>query len=275
MISVGGYKLFTARSTDRGKSWIRREWVVPGMAQVSGNRPPTFTEDGAILYHVYTTDTRGDHYNYVWRSTDGGGHVAAASNGNAPAVGVRERDRHGRDGARLRACPPKGRWEAIKPAREVVRRRRRYLDGPAGDRHLGYPAHLLRLRDGRILCAFGYRREPGGVRAVLSEDGGRTWDLDRTVVLRGRRRLPQQPQLRGGHGWGGDVGYPVSVQLPDDSILTAYYITESDGITPPPRRAGRRRRLGLERFVIFKREATTPALCAYGRRVDLVVCHVL
>ena len=48
MISVGGYKLFTARSTDRGKSWIRREWVVPGMAQVSGNRPPTFTEDGAI-----------------------------------------------------------------------------------------------------------------------------------------------------------------------------------------------------------------------------------
>ena len=35
-------------------------------------------------------------------------HVAAASNGNAPAVGVRERDRYGRDGARPRACPPKG-----------------------------------------------------------------------------------------------------------------------------------------------------------------------
>ena len=31
--------------------------------------------------------------------------------------------------------------------------------------------------------------------------------------------------------WGGDVGYPVSIQLADDSILTAYYITESDGIT--------------------------------------------
>ena len=26
-------------------------------------------------------------------------------------------------------------------------------------------------------------------------------------------------------------GYPVSVQLPDYSILTAYYTTESDGIT--------------------------------------------
>jgi hypothetical protein len=31
--------------------------------------------------------------------------------------------------------------------------------------------------------------------------------------------------------WEGDVGYPVSVQLPDDRVLTAYYITEKDGIT--------------------------------------------
>lgn len=31
--------------------------------------------------------------------------------------------------------------------------------------------------------------------------------------------------------WGSDVGYPVSIQLDDESILTAYYITQSDRIT--------------------------------------------
>ena len=48
----------------------------------------------------------------------------------------------------------------------------------------GYPNHLLKLRDGRILCTFGYRRKPMGVRALLSEDGGRTWDLDHEYVRR-------------------------------------------------------------------------------------------
>lgn len=94
----------------------------------------------------------------------------------------------------------------------------------------GYPAHLLKLRDGRILCAYGYRREPGGVRAVLSEDGGRTWDMDNVTVLRddgGYASNLREDRTR----WQSDVGYPVSVQLSDESILTAYYITESDGIT--------------------------------------------
>ena len=93
----------------------------------------------------------------------------------------------------------------------------------------GWPAHLLKLHDGRILCAYGRRMEPGGVRAALSEDGGQTWDLDNEVVLRDDAGYASS--LKGGFSWRADVGYPVSVQLPDDNILTAYYITESDGIT--------------------------------------------
>ena len=37
----------------------------------------------------------------------------------------------------------------------------------------GFPAHLLELRDGRILCTYGYRRKPYGVRASISKDGAR------------------------------------------------------------------------------------------------------
>ena len=78
----------------------------------------------------------------------------------------------------------------------------------------GYPPHLLKLRDGRILCSFGHRKTPLGIQAVLSSDGGRSWDIENRVILRDDSET-----------W--DLGYPISVQLADESILTVYYITIS------------------------------------------------
>ena len=97
---------------------------------------------------------------------------------------------------------------------------------------LGFPAHLLKLRDGRIVCCYGYRWEPMGVRAVVSNDGGKTWDTDNEVVLhdRGSTRGTLGAYRQGPYG-GSDVGYPVSVQLSDDSVYTACYTTSEDGIT--------------------------------------------
>ena len=230
IMSVGGNKLFVARSSDRGKTWSRREWVMPGAAQVSGNRPPTFMEDGTILIHIYTTDVRGDHYNYVWRSTDLG------DTWRLHAMGTHLLQIYVNESAMVEVTP------GIILAHQRVENIPQYLlerwsyDGgvtwtdPLQTDIWGYPAHLLKLRDGRILCSYGHRREPGGVRAVLSEDGGVTWDLDNTVVLRddgGYATGLKQDTSR----WQSDVGYPVSVQLDDDSILTVYYITESDRIT--------------------------------------------
>jgi hypothetical protein len=89
----------------------------------------------------------------------------------------------------------------------------------------GYPPHLLRLRDGRVLCTYGHRREPLGVQAVVSTDGGQSWDVDHRAVLRAdgetRRRGDRESR---------DLGYPVSVELRDGSIYTAYYLT-LDGVT--------------------------------------------
>ena len=93
----------------------------------------------------------------------------------------------------------------------------------------GHPSHLLKLADGRILCTHGYRRTPLGVRAVFSEDGGETWDVARTVVLRGDSS-GHSPHRGEGTGVG-DVGYPVSMQLPDGDVLSAYYVTPADGVT--------------------------------------------
>ncbi len=74
----------------------------------------------------------------------------------------------------------------------------------------GFPANLLALRDGGILCAYGYRRLPYGLKACLSYDEGNTWDLKNEILLRSD----------GSHY---DLGYPSSVELEDNQIFTVYY----------------------------------------------------
>ena len=99
---------------------------------------------------------------------------------------------------------------------------------PAVTRMWGYPPHLLLLRNGDVLCTYGYRRPPFGIRACFSRDGGRTWDVAREAILR-RDALPDGPGP--GKGAPGDLGYPRSVELSDGTILTVYYLTLGDGVT--------------------------------------------
>jgi hypothetical protein len=81
----------------------------------------------------------------------------------------------------------------------------------------GYPPHLSRLKDGRLLAVYGHRRAPFGHRACLSRDHGRTWDPE--IVL-----VDDAPD--------GDLSYPSSAQLEDGTILTVYYQKEQPGEKP-------------------------------------------
>jgi hypothetical protein len=82
----------------------------------------------------------------------------------------------------------------------------------------GYPAHLLHLHDGRILCTYGHRKFPYGIRACLSYDNGEKWDIKNEIII--RDDLPNA-----------DLGYPTSIQLEDGTIFTVYYGQDEDGVT--------------------------------------------
>ncbi len=74
----------------------------------------------------------------------------------------------------------------------------------------GFPAHLLELRDGRVLASYGYRYFPYGIRACLSNDGGKTWDMEHEFILQN-------------NGLNVDLGYPVTRELPNGEMATIYY----------------------------------------------------
>lgn len=100
---------------------------------------------------------------------------------------------------------------------------------------IGGPSHLLRLKDGKILCTYGYRQQPMGIQAIISEDEGETWQSpiilrDDGGYLSSLHKRTWKNKFKLPHP-GNDIGYPVSIQLDDESILTAYYITCKDRIT--------------------------------------------
>ena len=80
---------------------------------------------------------------------------------------------------------------------------------------LGFPPHLTRLQDDRLLVVYGRRLAPFGQRTCLSNDEGATWDVDNERIV---QAAPND-----------DLGYPAAVQLPDGSIITVYYQVDEAG----------------------------------------------
>lgn len=84
---------------------------------------------------------------------------------------------------------------------------------PVPDLGTGNPPSLVRLADGRLCITYGYRQEPFGIRARISEDGGHTWG--EAIILRD-------------DGLGTDLGYPRTVQRADGKLVTTYYFCDPE-----------------------------------------------
>ena len=217
--------LFVQRSKDRGKTWDRKEWDVPGFTGTAFSRSCRL-EDGTILVPIYGSDKDNKGQCFVWRGSNEGRtwrmhHMG--QNGNETAfveiepgmvlalsrddLGVNLIQRWSNDGGIN--------WTQALDTK---------IFAPNS------PPHLLKLVDGRILATYGYRAEPMGIRSVFSNDLGETWDVKNTVVLREDGGFPSE--LHNTHKRSaGDVGYAHSAQLPNGSIISVYYITLADRIT--------------------------------------------
>jgi len=77
----------------------------------------------------------------------------------------------------------------------------------------GAPCNLVLMPDGRIVSVYGYRLMPSGIRATVSEDGGKSWGPE--IIVRDD-----------GGSW--DLGYPNSWYVGDGQIGTLYYFNSKD-----------------------------------------------
>lgn len=203
--------LFVTRSGDGGRTWAEAE---PYRSRLLTLASPygriIAAPDGTLLMPVYGTPREPREgvrdLSILLRSRDGGrtwgdetetatrhnetscafladGRLIAAARSESGHVAVLFSD----DGGRTWGEP-----------RQVTR------DGE-------HPADVAVLQSGRVLLTYGRRIRPMGAGAVLSEDGGESWDFGREVLLAGDGID------------NGDLGYPSTVQLADGHLVTAMY----------------------------------------------------
>ncbi len=216
---------YARRSVDGGKTWEKRQLDLPGHRSLMGYNSGArcALRSGVRLVAVYgrlhgdktgrTFVLRSDDDGKTWwflpLAADPAGRVtlnetALVENGDGQVI------------AMMRSEPSAGGhlYQSVSDDGGIT------WSPPHRTEIWGYPAHLLRLDDGRILCSYGYRRGAIGVRAVLSADGGRTWDTDNVLVIRSDGNDP-----------GSDNGYPISVETEPGEVFTIYYINTDDGVT--------------------------------------------
>lgn len=221
-IIVAPSRIFLQRSRDRGATWDRREWPVPGGYRLTGFPRAAVLSDLTVLaplYDIYPEDQNHRDRNLLIRLGPGE---------SVPTLGLMGADcvvGWGNEAALVETAPGR--------VLSMIRQNRpgyllqshsedcgRTWSQPLRTEIWGYPPHLLRLRDGRILCTYGHRRDPLGVQAVISADGGQSWGVAHRAIVRGDGQKRRRGEIEGA-----DLGYPVSVELPDSSIFTAYYLT--------------------------------------------------
>ncbi len=69
-----------------------------------------------------------------------------------------------------------------------------------------------------MLSVYGHRRQHYGIRACLSGNEGESWDYDDEIIIR-------DDLVSGG------IGYPVSMLLEDDKLVTVYWDEDANDQT--------------------------------------------
>lgn len=202
---------WTRRSHDGGKTWDE-----PTLSPVSAPHGPNTLPDGQLIYI-------GN--DLVW--TGDVGVAISPDNGLTWTVeAIIGADVTDDDGIPARLCEPhvvtapSGKIVGLARYQAAIKGEQRFLwqfdseDGgktwskPRPTNLNGYPPHLLKVSDGRLLASFSVRHQPLGVRFCFSNDEGKTWDVD--------NQLHVTSEL-------GDLGYPATTEVAPGSFVSVYY----------------------------------------------------
>lgn len=194
------------RSADGGHTW-RKTGDMPETGQKHAYIPYGdlhYAGDGALCVSAYTQDADDRPSAFLFRSYDDGESWGDKTSlhpaGNETAI-YHLGDGHWLAAARVERQVQVELLDSFDDGRSWSAR-------PALTQPNQVPAHLLRLRDGRLLCCYGSRIEGQyGVEARCSLDEGQTWE----------------PPLHLGDMPDWDGGYPSSIEREDGVIVTAYY----------------------------------------------------
>ncbi len=200
---LGSYIL---RSTDGGVNWDAR-------IKVPCNSPhgPTELADGRLVYAGKSL--WGDELVGVWQSSDDGRtwellsrvpvrdgddpkqyhelYAVQAANGD---IILHVRNHNPNNANETLQCESSDGGKTWTPLRAIG--------------VWGLPTHMLRMKSGRLVMSYGYRRAPFGNQIRFSDDHGKTWSEAITLSADGAN---------------GDLGYPSTVECNDGTMLTVWY----------------------------------------------------
>ncbi|MBC8869623.1 MAG: exo-alpha-sialidase [Planctomycetes bacterium] len=218
--------LWGAWSEDRGKTWSysAKPLTVPEAANLYAEveRPPVILPSGRLLV--------GANY----RPT-------TATKTTSVGIAIFSSDDNGRSWQVLSRVPPRpfivGEAALLRTDSGkilLLSRSQEFMDGRAeatgsvmqsvsldngktwselrevGMSSMNTPAHLLQMKDGRILCTHASRHYPRSVYATVSRDEGETWDTPNTRII--TNDLTNN-----------DTTYPTTAQLADGTLVTTWY----------------------------------------------------
>lgn len=214
--------VYLMRSSDGGNTWSKPERSEPihalqkGGATISSFGKMVQLKDGTVLMSVYCEfwDGRGNR-TFVARSLDNG-----RTWGDISQVGQDVNET---------ALLPLSDGSILAAMRSVTTAHlstsiskdagRTWSQPVVLTKEMEHPADLILLKNGDVLLSYGVRNAPFGVAALLSHDGGKTWDTEHKIIL-----ADDTGNI--------DCGYPSSIQLPDGRIVTMYYQVDDPANTP-------------------------------------------
>ncbi len=210
---------WTRRSTDGG-----RTWDAPTLSPVVAPHGPNVLPDGGLIYI-------GEEHSWNGRL----GVALSQDKGLTWRMLTWFDSDVSQDGVSARLCEPhvvataSGKLVGLARYQAAIDGDKRFVwqfdseDGgltwskPRPTTLNGYPPHLLRISDGRLLASFGVRHDPIGFRFCFSEDDGKTWDVDNQLHVSAGNK---------------DLGYPATAEVAPGSFVSVYYQKDSAGEKP-------------------------------------------